>query len=545
MPTPTTTPVLTIAADYTAFIPTVGNPLTGEYATFDLTPMGSSSHALLTFYNNGNYSISNVAVLNSVVLSHPGLSISFKYTNADGFGGHASGTGVINLSADHDVITAITHPVAQSGTEGTAFTLSNAGIFADLFTQTESDTYSLAVSGLPNGLTYSAATGITGTPTVEAGTYHITVTATNTDTNEPTHLSATNTLTINVADNPHEILSTGVAGSASQIEGDVLSAGALNVASLFKSFNAAIDPVMDGVTYSVVGSLPAGLSLNSTTGDITGTITAETGLTATIKATNNDNPADVATNTIVFTIADNPHEILSTGVAGSASQIEGDVLSAGALNVASLFKSFNAAIDPVMDGVTYSVVGSLPAGLSLNSTTGDITGTITAETGLTATIKATNNDNPADVATNTIVFTIADNPHEILSTGVAGSASQIEGDVLSAGALNVASLFKSFNAAIDPVMDGVTYSVVGSLPAGLSLNSTTGDITGTITAETGLTATIKATNNDDPADVATNTIVFTIADNPHEILSTGVAGSASQIEGDVLSAGALNVASLF
>ena len=322
-----------------------------------------------------------------------------------------------------------------------------------------------------------------------------------------------------------------MAGSASQIEGDVLSAGALNVASLFKSFNAAIDPVMDGVTYSVVGSLPAGLSLNSTTGDITGTITAETGLTATIKATNNDNPADVATNTIVFTIADNPHEILSTGVAGSASQIEGDVLSAGALNVASLFKSFNAAIDPVMDGVTYSVVGSLPAGLSLNSTTGDITGTITAETGLTATIKATNNDNPADVATNTIVFTIADATHEVAyaTAGVTSlTVAPTENASISA---DVSTIVTSDESSLFYTIDASSLNTLAQLGSTVSLKFYTGHITGTVTADGSYTLLVDVAPSDNHADITQVTVHVNVADAPDTISGVFAVSNISPVEG--------------
>ncbi|MCB1228584.1 MAG: putative Ig domain-containing protein, partial [Verrucomicrobiales bacterium] len=210
-------------------------------------------------------------------------------------------------------------------------------------------------------------------------------------------------------------------------------------------------------TFAVTtGSLPAGLSLNTSTGAITGTPTSTSAASFIITVTdstgcNASNSFTVTPACPVITVTPNP---LSSGTVGTAY---------------SASPSASGGIAPY----TWSATG-LPAGLSINPSTGAITGTPTASG--SATITATDANGCFNSTTLTInpfscpIITVTPNPLASGTVGTAYSASPV-----ASGA---------------PGGSSYTWTSVG-LPAGLTLNATTGAISGTPTA-TG-NATITAT----------------------------------------------------
>jgi hypothetical protein len=197
--------LIAVKPDYS---PTAFNPTANEFATFDLTPHGSSSSALLIIYNDGSYAINNAPVLDAVVNANPGLHLNFTYTDGDGHGGHATNTAQINFVFDViEVVTPVSVP-AQTATEGQAFSFN----VASMFTHTDTDDtlanhefiYAITSGPLPAGLTFDASTGIiSGTP-VEglAAPVTITATATNVDpaNQADTQKSAMNSFSLTVND---------------------------------------------------------------------------------------------------------------------------------------------------------------------------------------------------------------------------------------------------------------------------------------------------------------------------------------------------------
>ena len=149
--------------------------------------------------------------------------------------------------------------------------------------------------------------------------------------------------------------------------------------------------------------------------------------------------------------------------------------------------------------VTYAVTnGTLPAGLSLSSTTGVVSGTPTADSTDTLTITATGAT--AGSATATITFAIAAAPTVVPST------QTVSGTTGTAVTASTAFTPANFTGS-------VTYAVTnGALPAGLSLSSTTGVVSGTPTAAS--TATVTITASGATAGTATATITFAIAVAP-------------------------------
>ena len=142
--------------------------------------------------------------------------------------------------------------------------------------------YTFSATGLPTGLTMSAAGTISGTPTV-SGTFTYTVTVTDKDGHTGT---GTCSVTVNPAPTPLSVSCSTV------------TSGLINV-----PFNSPALTVTGGTspyTFSVAtGTLPTGLTLNAANGSITGTPTS--GGTFTLQVT--DAKGAVALDTCPFTIS--------------------------------------------------------------------------------------------------------------------------------------------------------------------------------------------------------------------------------------------------
>lgn len=136
--------------------------------------------------------------------------------------------------------------------------------------------------------------------------------------------------------------------------------------------------------------------------------------------------------------------------------------------------------------------GSLPTGLSLNSSTGAITGTPNTEGSFTFVLRAVGS---FEGNVNTATLTINVGPP---------LPSFTDSTVLSGG-----SLGSAYSDGVT-ASNGPTYSVFsGALPTGLSLNTSTGAITGTPSALGVFTFVIRATNATGTADTGTLTITIT------------------------------------
>lgn len=128
--------------------------------------------------------------------------------------------------------------------------------------------------------------------------------------------------------------------------------------------------------------------------------------------------------------------------------------------------------------LTYALsAGTLPAGLTLNSTTGAITGTPTTVETKTFTVRATNSWGTAS-ATYTLSVT-AGTPPKITATTPPGAT------------VNVAYSYRVTTTGTAPI----TFALAsGTLPTGLALNTSTGIVSGTPTTAGTKAVTIRATN---------------------------------------------------
>jgi PKD repeat protein len=162
--------------------------------------------------------------------------------------------------------------------------------------------------------------------------------------------------------------------------------------------------------------------------------------------------------------------------------------------------------------------GSLPSGLTLNSATGAITGTPTAATTSSFTARVTDSASPAATSSKAVSITVAaptTPPPLALTTGSLPNGT--------AGAAYSATLAATGGTG------AYSWSVAsGSLPSGLTLNPTTGTISGAPTAVATSNFTARVTDSASPTATSSKALSIAVAAMPTTVTiwpSTAVPGT--------------------
>ncbi|MET3664717.1 putative Ig domain-containing protein [Caulobacter sp. 1776] len=303
-------------------------------------------------------------------------------------------------------------------------------------------TYTVVTGALPTGLSLSSSGTISGTPSA-AGSFDFQIQSAD---------SAGNT-------GYTQYTMTVAAASSVVVSPSSLPTPVLNAAySQTISGSGGASPYAFAVSS---GSLPTGLSLNASTGVISGTPTAAGAYSFTIRATDSGSQS----NTRAY-----------SGTIAAALAVTPTTLTTPVLNQAySQTVSSSGGTAPVTFAIS---AGSLPTGLSLNASTGAITGTPTAAGAYAFTIQAT--DNNSTTATRAYSGAIA--------AALAITTSTLPTPVLT----QIYSQTVATSGGTAPMAFAIS---AGSLPTGLSLNASTGAITGTPTAAGAYAFTVQATDN--------------------------------------------------
>lgn len=306
------------------------------------------------------------------------------------------------------------------------------------------------------GLTLTAGGELQGTPpALSSGSYDFTVEVTDGDSH-----TATKALSL--------VIDTGIAVTTSSLADG--SEGTAYTATLTSSGGG-------GATGWAIdsGSLPTGLTLDATTGVISGTPIAADTFNFVVEVNGTDSSTALAP--LSLTITD------ELAVTTNSPLTPGVINAAYSLQLASV-----GGIGPN----TWSSTGSLPAGLTVNSA-GLLSGTPT--TAGTFSFTATVTDSLTTTADKDLTLTI--NPALAVST-----SSLASGNVQSAYSQTVTT-----TGGLAPDTWMIT---AGALPGGLSIEQHTGEIVGTPTATGNFDFTVTAT--DALADTASKALSIRIND---------------------------------
>src|SRR5438876_735847 len=476
-------------------------------------------------------------------------SVTLTATNGNGTSNPATLT--LTIKPPPPVITS---PTTATGTVGVAFSYQ--------ITATNNPT-SYNATGLPAGLTVNTSTGlISGTPTT-AGTYTVTISATNAGGTG----SATLTLTIKpptpVITSP--LTATGQAGVA---------------------FSYQIQATNNPTSFNVTGLLPAGLSVNTSTGLISGTPTTAGTYSVTISATNaggtgsatltltinnpvptitSISPTSTTVGSAQFTLTVNGTKFVST----STVNWNGSALTTTFVSSIKLTAIVPAANVATAGTASITVVNPPPAGGTSNSVTFTINNPVPTTTSISPTCIAagsadfiltvngtkfvstsTVNWNGAPLATSFVSSTqlTATVPASLVAT--AGTASVTVANPSPGGGTSNAQTFTiantpaitspltatgklgvAFSYTITATNNPTSYTATG-LPPGLKLetpppSSDLGLIDGTPTTEGTYNVTITATNGAGLCSTGSATLVLTIISTPvitSALTATGTAG---------------------
>ncbi len=359
-----------------------------------------------------------------------------QFTGATAFATSAQFTVAFTITLGPPVITS---SLVATGGEAILFTPYQ-------ITATNPPLTSFSAAPLPTGLTISPTGLITGTPgSGTAGLYPVSICATNATT--------TGCATLNLTISQFAPVNTSLAPPAGQT--GVPYSFQITANNGPTSFNAA--------------NLPPGLTVDTTTGLISGTPTAVgTFNTATITSSNGSGSD---TDLVTFNISLGPPVISSPATAG------------GAVGFAFSYQIV-ASNSP-----TLYAISNIAPGLTLDTSTGLLSGTPTTNATYAGTMSATN---ATATATVPLTITIAVGIPVVTSASAAGATGS------------------GFSYQVVASNGPTSYSATG-LPPGLSINTTTGRITGIPTASGTFVVNLGATN---ATGTGTGTLTLNIALSP-------------------------------
>jgi len=405
-------------------VPIVDNPgdqsgLTGVAVNLTITASDADGDTL-TFSASGLPAGLSIDTIDGEITGMPDTAGVSNVTVTVSDGTASASTSFSWTLVEPNAVPTITNPGDQSGETGTAVSLAIEAMDSD------GDTLSYSATGLPADLSISVSTGlISGTPGTP-GVSNVTVTVSDGEDNAATSFS----WTLVAPNTPPTITNPGDQAD---------KAGTAVSLSIVAS-----DADGDTLNYSAAG-LPAGLSINPGSGEISGT------------------PSTIGVSNVTVTVSD--------GAASASTAFSWEITQNSAPNVTnpgSQTTEVNVAVNLSIvasdaDGDTLSYLASgLPLGLSIDSVSGLISGS------------------PTTAGSNDVTVTVGDGSASTETTFSWEITQNSAPSVTNPGS-QTTELNNSVSLTIvatDPdIGDTLVFGATG-LPSGLAIDAITGEITG-------------------------------------------------------------------
>jgi len=236
------------------------------------------------------------------------------------------------------------------------------------------------------------------------------------------------------------------------------------------------------------GTLPSGMSLNQTTGVLSGTPSTSGTFNFTVQVTDSATyPYNPATGSKAFSLTINPSDLVI---------VTSSPLPDGRVNTA--YYQALAATGGTKPYSWTGTSGTLPAGMSLNQATGVLSGTPTQSGQFSFTVEVRSAAGGCAASKAFSLFIEGVGPPQIITTSPlpSGSTCQTYSQTLTA------------SGGTPPYRWAITG---GSLPTGLSLDAASGAVTGTPGATGVFNFTVQVTDSATPAATDSRAFALTIA----------------------------------
>ena len=367
----------------------------------------------------------------------------------------------------------------------------------------------------PTGIALNTTTGaISTTAAVGPAVYSVQYQLCDKST-PPNCATTTDTVTVTASINAVADTGTAVSGTASTPIANVAANDTVNGAAVTLGGTG-------NATVSQVGTWPAGIALNTTTGAITTTVAVGPGIySIKYQLCDKSTPPNCATTTDTITVTASINAVTDAGsaVAGIASTPIANVAANDTVNGA-------AATLGATGNATVAQVGTWPAGIALNTTTGAISTTAAVGPAVyNVQYQLCDKSTPPNCATTTDTITVTASIVAAPDSGsaIAGTASTPVVNVTSNDTVNGA-------AATLGATGNATVTQVGTWPAGIALNTTTGAISTTAAVGPAVySIQYQLCDKNTPPNCATTTDTITVTASINAVADSGtaVAGTAS------------------
>ena len=276
-------------------------------------------------------------------------------------------------------------PVADAGTDQTLVAANGVDRLVNLDGSSSSDSDGTIESYSWVENTGAIATGPTPSVTLAVGVHTIELTVTDDD-----GATASDTVVITIVEPEHTAPMVFSPGSPSFYEGQT-------VALVINAYDAE-----DGTSlaYGATG-LPTDLNISPTTGEISGTLGYDAANTYTVTVTVTDSDLESASTTFTLVVEDVNRPPVLDPLPAIGSYNSGETIAPIAV----------IATDPDLNNLVYTAA-NLPTGLSMDSATGQISGTLTDASGtFNVLIVVTDDGNPPMSDTTSFTWTIGEAPN--------------------------------------------------------------------------------------------------------------------------------------